>query len=60
MAEPLSYFVNGIEHDLANADAGKILVFGPFLKQPFADAQGDRCVSGAEGERLDDGRCVEV
>ena len=60
MAEPLSDFINGIEDDLADADARKILVFAPVLKEPFADAQGDRCVAGAEGERLDDGWCIEM
>ena len=60
MAEPLSDFINGIEDDLANTNARKILVFAPVLKEPFADAQGDRCVAGAEGERLDDGWCIEV
>ena len=60
MAEPLSDFINGIEDDLADTDARKILVFAPVLKEPFADAQGDRCVPGAEGERLDDGWCIEV
>ena len=60
MAEPLSDFINGIEDDLANTDARKILVFAPVLKEPFADAQGDRGVAGAEGERLDDGWCIEV
>jgi hypothetical protein len=38
MAEPLSDFINGIEDDLANTDARKILVFAPVLKEPFADA----------------------
>ena len=60
MSEPLSDFINGIEDDLADADARKILVFAPVLKEPFADTQGDRCIAGAEGERLDDGWCIEV